>query len=49
MKYQFSENEFPSIEEVDNDFQFYELKNPNEIITLTFMLILIPALQGLPL
>lgn len=29
----FLENEFPKIGEVYKDFQFYELKSPNEIIT----------------
>ena len=29
----FLENEFPSIGEVDKNFQFYNLKYPNEIIT----------------
>ena len=28
----FLENEFPNIGEVDKDFQFYELEDPNEII-----------------
>lgn len=29
----FLENKFPNIKEVDKDFQFYELENPNKVIT----------------
>ena len=29
----FIENEFPSIGEIDKDFQFYELEYPNKFIT----------------